>query len=189
LRRESATLARWQKRWFAAKALVEKLKNDGDQELLSATVAILLSRGDAGRPGSKLRGAVQVLPPDGQVLQAESQRASTVSRTSGAPDEQLDDSNAHVFLPHRLIRLTIARLEVLRPPEDPKQERRDHSDDLARPRSHGFTAGATLVSAAPPPHDMSHLEKVKVHSNGTSAQQQGMHDVTDDLKPLAASTG
>lgn len=154
LLQESKTLARWQKKWFAAKALVEKLKNDADQELLSATVAILLTRGESGQSGSKLRGIQNAGSINGHAVGGEDNWLSATSRASGAPDPQLDESEAHIFLPHRLFRLTIARLEAIRPPEDPKQERRAHDEDLER------VATVLSTSGAPPPHDMSHLEKV-----------------------------
>ncbi|WP_059015894.1 hypothetical protein [Mycobacterium sp. M26] len=170
LLRESHALARWQKKWFAAKALVERLKNDADQELLSATVAILIGRGDAGRPGSKLRASRLTQPYAGERPEAEGQWAGDVLRNAGAPDEQLDEENSHVFLPHRLLRLAIARLEVIRPPEDPKQERRDHSADLVRTVHRGLaTAEALGGASAPQPHDMSRLDKVSPQANGKAA--------------------
>lgn len=154
LRREATMLARWQKRWFAAMALVEKLKNDADQELLSATVAILLNRGATGRPASKLRDTSGASDHNGHELRLNDRAPQGVTRSTGAPDAQLDAEDAHVFLPQRLIRLTVARLEAIRPPEDPEQERRLNSEDLSR---------------ANPPHDMSRLETVIVEQNGAQA--------------------
>ncbi|WNG81161.1 hypothetical protein C6A86_023680 [Mycobacterium sp. ITM-2016-00316] len=160
LLRESAALTRWQKKWFTAKALVEKLKNDADQELLSATVGILLNRGASGRPASKLRSADYAFELDGEVVSGDGQRLIKVARNSGAPDEQLDESNSHVFLPHRLIRLAIARLEAVRPPDDPEQERRDARKDLAQD-----------IKA---PHDMSRVEN-SVPPAGSSQRVQPPH--------------
>lgn len=165
LRLEAAALARWQKKWFKAMALVEKLKNDADQEMLSATVAILLNRGRTGRPPSKLNGIPEEPVRNGHQVLLNGQGPVGVLRSTGTPDAQLDADDAHVFLPQRLIRLTIARLEVIRPPEDPKQERRNHDEDLSR---------------AAMPHNMAYLQKVTVDPTNGSQAPHGLQTVIDE---------
>ncbi|MGA5541361.1 hypothetical protein ACPCIR_05865 [Mycobacterium sp. NPDC051198] len=163
LLRESAALARWQKRWFSAKALVEKLKNDADQELLTGTISILLSRGETGRRSSQLYGWPDA-EGEGGTVDADGQPIVRTARTTGSPDEQLDEANAHVFLPHRLIRLAVARLDVIKPPEDPKQEQRPSTDDLTQ-------------VPVPAPHSLSRLAPAE--ANGTSVDH-GVHVMIDD---------
>ena len=155
LRRESAALARWQKRWFSAMTLVEKLKNGADQELLTATVSILISRGDKGSDGSQLHGWPAESVPGARVADG-AQLMSKVTHTTGAPAEQLNESNAHIFLQHRLVRLAEARLEIIKPPEDPQQERREPTEDLTQ-FERPTRPEARDPEPAPPPHNMSQI--------------------------------
>lgn len=161
LKRESAALASWQSKWFDAKSLVEKIKNDADQELLSATIAVLLARGESGHPGSKLRGVDETLFFNGDDIDVDVSPNFQSARSSGAPDPQIDEPDVHLFLPHRVARLTLARLEVIRPPEDPVQERRDHRDDLERASLDGGSPGdAHSFGRVPAPHGPSRLDQV-----------------------------
>lgn len=155
LRRESAALARWQKRWFSAMTLVEKLKNGADQELLTATVSILISRGDKGSDGSQLHGWPAESVPGARVADG-AQLMSKVTHTTGAPAEQLNENNAHIFLQHRLVRLAEARLEIIKPPEDPQQERREPTEDLTQ-FERPTRPEARDPEPAPPPHNMSQI--------------------------------
>lgn len=118
---EARTLAAWQKRWFSARTLLDQFKNSCDQEQLSATVLVLMTRGDLGGDSSR------VARPSGP-----SAAPQTASDVPYSPHDQLDGTDGYVYLPHRVIGRCEERLLRLTPPEDPKQEQRRSDDDLVR---------------------------------------------------------
>lgn len=148
LRREVAALAAWQKGWFAAKALIEKLKNDADQQQLSATVVILMTRGELGRGSSRLVGAPAL---DGA-------HPESLSRGTGdiyVPHQHMIETDGYLYLPHRLIAIADQRLERIRPPDDPEQEQRQPAEDLLQWRLEAAemqTLSFRRSAGAPPPH-------------------------------------
>lgn len=112
--REIRTLAAWQKKWFAAQTLIAKLKNDTDGELASATVAILLTRGELGGDESKLLKLPQ----------------SAAESHVYVPHDHLAETDGYVALPHRILDAGHVRLHKLTPPEDPVQEQKSPTEDL-----------------------------------------------------------
>lgn len=149
---ESRTLAAWQKRWFSARTLVDQYKNRCDQEQLSATVLVLMTRGDLGGDSSR------VARPVGPQV--------TALPTSGdpyVPHDQLDETDGYLYLPHRVIGRCEDRLVKLMPPEDPKQEQRTSDDDLERPIDvHSVNSESLKSNASRPPEPVT-------STNGNSA--------------------
>jgi hypothetical protein len=174
LRREVDALASWQKRWFAAKALVENLKNDADQQQLSATVVILMTRGEIGGYSSRLLRSTPL-------KDARPRPAARLLGEPYVPHEHMAETDGYLHLPHRLIAIAQHRLEQIRPPEDPAQEQRGPQADLLRWQVEAAESEVVVFREQPdppPPHRLFVPLKPNMASNGGAASPTAAGDAT-----------